>query len=196
MNSQSWSLTIRWLHLGLAFSVTLQLFLSLVMEEPGEAEGYGAWAFAAHEIFGLTAFSFAILNWLWVASGRDGGLKHLLPYHPDGLKAVWQDVKGLLRFRLPQGGAVAGLPGLIEGLGLSVVTVQGAVGFAIFVLLPADGELPETYEWLGELHEAFGSLVWIYWFGHGGMAVCHRLLGDDVLRRISPFSGKRGGESG
>ncbi len=188
MNLQRWSSTLRWMHLGLAVSVTLQLLLSLVMEAPGEAEGYEIWAFVAHEVFGLTAFSFAILHWLWIAAGHDGGVKHLFPFYPGGMKAVWKDITGLVRLTLPQGGPLPGLPGLIEGVGLLVVTLQGAVGFAIFILLPPEGELPGTFEWLGELHEVFGSLVWIYWFGHAGMAVVHRLMGDDVLQRISPFS--------
>jgi len=179
---------VRWLHLGLAFSVTLQLFLSLVMEEPGEAQGLEAWAFVAHEFFGLTSFSLAILHWVWILAGYDGGWRHLLPYHHAGLQALWRDFQGLLALRFPEGGPRPGLPGLVEGLGLSVVTAQGALGFAIFTLLSPEGDLPEPYEWLAEGHEALGTLVWIYWFGHAGMAVLHRLAGDQVVKRISPFS--------
>lgn len=191
MVKHCWSLTVRWLHLGLAVSVTLQLFLSLVMEEPGEAQGWQAWAFVAHEVFGLTAFSFAILHWLWIMSGHDGGWRHLFPLAPSSWNRVWNDARGLMRLHLPEGGAEPGLPGLVEGLGLCLVTVQGGVGFAIFILLPPEGELPEMFEWLAELHEVLGGWVWGYWFAHGGMALVHRLAGDDVLRRISPFSGSR-----
>jgi len=184
----SWSLTVRWLHLGLALSVTLQLFLSLVMEAPGEAEGWQLWAFMAHEWFGLMAFSFALLHWPWFFSGHDGGWRHLFPWDRQGRRAVRVDFGGLLRLRLPEGGARPGLPGLVEGLGLALVTLQGAVGFAIFIVLPPQGELPERFELLAEMHEFLGSLIWFYWFGHGGMALIHRLAGDDVLRRISPFT--------
>ncbi len=188
MSSQPWSLTLRWLHWGLAVSVTLQLFLSLVMEGPGEAEGLEAWAFMAHELFGLLAFSFAILHWLWILSGHDGGWRHVLPWFGEALTAVWRDVKGVLGLKLPGGGPTPGLPGLVEGLGLMLVTFQGAVGFVIFILLPPEGELPEAFEWLGEIHENLGGLVWIYWFGHGGMAIVHRLAGDNVIKRVSPFA--------
>ncbi len=184
----SWSWTIRWLHFGLAVSVTLQLFLSLVMEEPGEAEGLEAWAFMAHEIFGLTAFTFALLHWPWLLTGHDGGVGRLFPWGARGHRAVAADLADLLRLRLPPGGPRPGLPALVEGMGLTLVTLQGAVGFAIFVLLPPGGEIPESFEWLGEIHEGLGSLIWIYWFGHGGMALVHRLAGDATLRRISPFT--------
>ncbi len=183
---QSWSLTLRWLHFGLALSVTIQLFLSLVMEEPGEAEGLEAWAFMAHELFGLTAFAFALLHWLWVLSGQDGGWRHLFPWDRVGRQAVRRDLAGLLRGRLPEGGPQPGLPGLVEGIGLVLVTLQGASGFAIFLVLPPQGELPERFEMLSELHEALGSGVWLYWFGHVGMALVHRLRGDAVVARIVP----------
>ncbi len=184
----AWSLTIRWLHFGLAVSVTLQLFLSLVMEEPGEAEGVEAWAFMAHELFGLTAFSFALLHWPWLLTGHDGGLGRLFPWDRRGMRTVVADLVSLLRLRLPAGGPRPGLPALVEGAGLTLVTLQGAVGFVIFVLSPPQGEIPEAFEWLGEIHEALGSLIWIYWFGHGGMALAHHLTGDATLRRISPFT--------
>ncbi|BCX81787.1 hypothetical protein MIT9_P1367 [Methylomarinovum caldicuralii] len=182
-----WSPTLRWLHFGLALAVTLQLFLSLVMEEPGEAEGLEAWAFMAHELFGLTAFALALLHWGWVLSGHDGGWRHLFPWDRQGRQAVWRELSGLLRGRLPEGGPQPGLPGLVEGVGLGLVTLQGASGFVIFLLLPPEGELPERFEFLSELHEACGSGVWIYWFGHVGMALLHRLRGDAVVARISPF---------
>ena len=136
----------------------------------------------------MTAFSFALLHWPWLLAGRDGGLRHLFPLDRQARRAVLADIGGLLRLRLPSGGPRPGLPGLVEGAGLLLVTLQGGVGFVIFILLPPRGELPEYLEWLGEIHEALGGLVWIYWFGHVGMALVHRLAGDEVLRRISPFT--------
>lgn len=183
-----WSLTIRWLHFGLAFSVTLQLFLSLGMADSDEAEGLTQWWFIGHELFGLLALGFAGFHWGWLLSGHDGGFKRLFPWGSAGWRAVGEDLRGLVQLHLPQSGPRPGLPSLVEGLGLSVVTVQGLVGLTIFIVLPPIGGLPEQFEWLTEFHAALGSLVWVYWFGHAGMAILHRFTGDDALRGISPFS--------
>ncbi len=188
MKTERWSQTIRWLHFGLAFSVTSQLFLSLGMEESDEAEGLTQWLFIGHELFGLLALGFAGFHWGWLLGGHDGGLKRLFPLGSAGWQAVREDLRGLMRLYLPRGGPRPGLPSLVEGLGLSVVTVQGLVGLTMFVVLPPIGQLPEQFEWLTEFHAALGSLVWVYWLGHGGMAILHRFTGDDALGGISPFS--------
>ncbi|MBN2702178.1 MAG: cytochrome b/b6 domain-containing protein [Methylohalobius sp. ZOD2] len=187
METIRWTSTTRWLHLGLAFSVTIQLLLSLVLEEPGEAEGLGRWALIGHELFGLLVLSLALLHWGWILAGHDGGWRRLLPWDGEGRRAVWTDLKGLLGMRLPEGGPRAGLPSLVEGLGLLVVTAQGSVGLAIFVVLPPAGSIPERFEFLYQIHGIIGNLVWLYWFGHVGMALVHRLAGDETLRMISPF---------
>ncbi len=186
--SKGWSKTSRWLHFLLAITVTAQLFLSLVMEEPGEGEGLEKWAFIAHELFGLAALSVVILKWFWLMGGHDGGVGRLFPWDRAGLGRVWEDFSGLFSGRLPEGGPRKGLPALIQGFGLLSVTFQGTTGFVIFTLIPPQGKLPESFEWLLEMHETGGALVWLYWYLHVGMALFHTWRRDSLLRRISPFS--------
>ncbi len=185
--AEEWSRTTRWLHFMLAITVTAQLFLSLIMEEPGEGEGLEKWAFIAHELFGLAALSIVILKWFWLMGGRDGGIRRILPWNRAELLYVLEDVKGLILGKLPAGGPQPGLPGLIQGLGFLSVTYQGLTGFAIFMVIPPEGKLPESFEFLLEMHEAGGELVWIYWYIHVGMALFHTLCRHALLRQISPF---------
>lgn len=187
MQTGHWSQTIRWLHFGLAFSVTFQLFLSLGMEASDQAEGLTQWWLIGHELFGLLALGLVVLHWGWLQGGHDGGWKRLFPLGGTGWQAVKEDLRRLMQLRLPRGGPRPGLPSLVEGLGLSVVTVQGLVGLTMFAVRPPMGELPEKLDWLTEWHAALGSLVWVYWAGHVGMALLHRITGGDAVREISPF---------
>lgn len=183
-----WSAPIRWLHLGLAGSVTIQLWLSLVMGSPGDAQGITAIALIFHELFGLLVLTFAVLLWLWLTRGHDGGWLRLFPIvNKKGRSAVGADLKGILQGRLPQGGARSGLPGLIQGLGLVIVTFQGLTGFGLFVVLPPEGDLPARFEFLAQIHSALGPWLWLYWLSHGGLALLHGLRKDSVLKAMSPF---------
>ncbi|MCX8048977.1 MAG: cytochrome b/b6 domain-containing protein, partial [Methylohalobius sp.] len=120
-------------------------------------------------------------------AGHDGGLRRLFPYDRGGWSAVAQDIGGLLRFRLPAGGVRPGLAGLIQGLGLGLVTFQGGVGLAIFLVVPPQGELPATLSFLREWHRILGWGVWGYVGLHLFMALCHVWRRDGVVAAIWPW---------
>ena len=82
MTQATWSIPTRVLHMAMAFTVSLQLLLSLVMAPPDEerASTLARLAFEAHEWVGLVAAVVVIFHWLWSAlSLQDGGLAHLFP---------------------------------------------------------------------------------------------------------------------
>ena len=183
----TWSPLLRRLHFALALAVTLQLVLSLFMDPKGEGLKRGL--FLIHELDGLLVFACVVFHWLWLACGNDGGLPRLFPWlFSQGRQAILEDLRGLLERKLPTGGPSMGLPALVEGIGLLLVTLQGTTGLIFWTSASVTGALPEALEPMVELHKLGGKLLWVFGIGHGGMALVHALLGDPAVRAISPFT--------
>ena len=194
MKSQNPSMATRFLHLGMVTTVTFQLLISLVMAEPDHKGGaLGKMAFEAHEIVGLTALAIVLLHWVWLmimqTSQMGGGISHLFPWFGRARHQVVIDISALLKGKLPGGAHRGGLAGLVHGLGLLVVTGIAITGGLLFVLFPESGEPGFLAEGFAEIHEGIALLVWMYWIGHGGVAILHHVCGHQNL--INMFIFKR-----
>ena len=187
MMQAKWSLPTRWLHIGLALTVSLQLLISLVMEPPDEehATALARAAFEAHEAVGVTAVLIVLVHWLWSAMGKaDGGLAHLFPWSGSAWTVVKADISGLMNRRLPDGGPRGGLPGLVHGLGFLAVTGMAVTGAVLFVIFPETGKPSDTVEFFAEIHEFIANFVWAYWFGHVGLALVHKWAGHPNVKEM------------
>jgi len=187
MTQAKWSIPTRLLHMAMAFTVTLQLLLSLVMAPPDEEHTgtLARFAFEVHQWVGLAAAVVVIFHWLWsTLSRQDGGLAHLFPW--DGLaRAAIKDDLGKLRHRqLPDGGPRGGLPGLVHGLGFLAVTGMALSGSVLFILYPENGKPGATVETVAEIHAFVANFVWVYWFGHVAMALGHRRAGHPNVKEM------------
>jgi len=179
MQHKKWSLPTRILHLGLVLTVSAQLFISLIMEEPDEvSSGISHLAFNAHEIIGLFALLIVFLHWGWsVFTPSSEGTKHLLPWTGTARDQVLNDLKRVFRGKFPSLNKHGGLIGLIHGLGLLAVTGIAATGGVLYFIYPETGEPGWIAEAYTEIHEFLATLVWIYWIGHVGMAILHEVNG-------------------
>jgi len=187
MTQAKWSLPTRWLHIGLALTVSLQLFISLVMEPPDEehATALARAAFEAHEAVGVAAVLIVLVHWLWSVMGKaDGGLAHLFPWSGSAWGVVKSDISGLMNRRLPDGGPRGGLPGLVHGLGFLAVTGMAVTGAVLFVIFPETGKPSDTVEFFAEIHEFIANFVWAYWFGHVGLALVHKWAGHPNVKEM------------
>jgi cytochrome b561 len=190
VQSTRWDLPTRLLHLGLALAVTTQLGLSLVMAAPDAHHQHPtaleANTFEAHEWVGMAALAIVLAHWLWSAFADKGiGLSHLFPWSLQGRREIASDLWKLWSRQLPEGGARGGLPGLVHGLGLLVVSAMVLTGSVIFFSLPENGgPVPERVQDVVEVHQFIASFVWIYWFGHVGLAIVHHFAGNDTLRAM------------
>lgn len=185
MEQIKWSLPTRWLHAGLALTVSLQLLISLVMEPPDEkdATALARAAFEVHEAVGVTAAVIVVLHWLWSTFDKaNGGLAHLFPWRGAAWAEVKADVAGLMHRQLPRGGPRGGLPGLVHGLGFLAVTGMAATGAVLFVLYPESGKPGSTVHFFKEIHEFIANFVWAYWFGHVGLALIHKWAGHPNVK--------------
>jgi cytochrome b561 len=194
MNANPWSFSTRLLHLGLVLTVTAQLFISLVMEPPGEDDGATALAkqaYELHEAVGLAALAIVLLHWLSSLLQQGGAnLRHLFPWGVQGRVEVMKDIQTLRQGELPAGGPRGGLAGLVHGLGFLAVTGMVITGGVLFLTWPEQGDIPEWVDIIGEVHGTIGSLVWAYWGAHIVLAVLHGRAGHTEVRDIFRLSGK------
>jgi cytochrome b561 len=182
-----WSLPTRWLHIGLALTVTVQLFISLIMEPPihKDASALAHGAYQVHEAVGLAAVAVVLAHWLWTAlAGADGGLAHLFPWRGAAFAAVKADIAALMNRRLPDGGPRGGLPGLVHGLGFLAVSGMAATGAVLFAIFPDTGRPGPIAHFFKEVHEFLSNFVWAYWYGHVGMAVLHKWSGHATVKAM------------
>lgn len=182
-----WSVQTRWLHLGLAVTVTLQLALSLVMEPPDEksATAIARAAFEAHEFVGIVALLIVLAHWLWsLISQADGGLARLFPWSGSAWAEVKADLRLLMNRQLPEGGPRGGLPGLAHGLGFLAVTAMVLTGGVLFILFPETGKPDATVEFFADIHSFISNFVWAYWGGHVALAFLHKRAGHTTVQEM------------
>jgi len=181
------------LHWGIAASIVVQMFSSLLMEEPEHDEVRGAIEasmFEVHEWVGLATFAFLLLRWLWGLSGHvTGGWQHLFPWiSAAGRKELMEDIRREvpLWFKgdIPdpsEGDAVAKT---FHGFGIAVGTIMAATGLIMFLGIEEGKELTGILHDIEEVHEVFSNLMWLFLAGHFFMAVFHQIRGHDVLGKM------------
>ncbi|AOV17984.1 hypothetical protein BJI67_13760 [Acidihalobacter aeolianus] len=176
---QPWDPTIRWLHMGMALTITFQLFTSLDMSTPQTAD-----VFLLHQIVGVTAACVIAAHWFWVVRYRQGWyLSQLFPWYPSGRRAVLADLRGLLRGQLPESGPRVGLPSYIHGLGFLTMTGMGLTGVLNLMLRPSFKGMhgAAMFTAVSETHNLISYLAWAYWIGHVSIVVIHQLARQPVV---------------
>ncbi|MEO7558563.1 MAG: cytochrome b/b6 domain-containing protein [Gammaproteobacteria bacterium] len=188
IKTQQWDAGTRFLHLGLAITVSVQLLSSLILEMPKPSRpltGFDALVFESHEWLGMTALAIVLLHWGWSLWANGGyGIRHLLPWNRAGRTGVMQDFTAIKKLDTPTGGPKAKLAGLIHGLGLLAVTVMALTGAALFIWMPENGRMTPVTGLAKEAHEFMSTFVWIYWGGHVAMGMLHHFKGHDTLRTM------------
>ena len=179
-----WTAATKFLHGGMAVGVTLQLFLSLVMQVPHPHRtptASGLLLFHLHEWVGLATAAVIVLHWGHSAFfADDADFAHLFPWSRQGRTKILRDVSSLLAGRLPEDTG-AGLSGFVHGLGLLAMTGMIVSGIVLFFTLGRVGTMGHT---AAILHSFIANFAWAYWYGHVGMALIHAWRRDGVLRGI------------
>ena len=145
--------------------------------------------FHAHMWAGMATVVVLFIFWLWVYKS-EAMRRHFFPYSGAHLQGVCDDIVGLTKRKLPEEGMRGGLPGLVHGGGLLIVTGMALTGFFMFWLIPSFGvSKPEhIYQIPKKIHDFLSTLVWIYWWGHIAMATLHALNRPRILRIFNPLS--------
>ncbi len=177
----------RILHLLIAVGVLFQVSLSLVMVHPKPGR-LGDLFYEVHEELGQVLLFVLVVHWLWRMM-RPGqvAVGLLFPWF-SGVRyqAIFVDIKRYVsharRFCLPDSGEqVSPLASAVQGLGLLAATLLGISGVVLFLGIHPDGSMVGWVHDIKEIHEFFGSLMWIYLVVHAGMGIVHQLAGHDAL---------------
>jgi hypothetical protein len=189
-NVQEWPRSTRWIHVGFALVVTFLLFSELDMKAIWKKFGelpFRHLLFHAHMWVGMFATVIIIAFWTQVFYNKSIR-SHIFPYSGEYLENICSDIKGLTERRFPPSGMRGGLPGMIHGLGLLAVTGMALLGFIMFFLIPNYGVAAPIsfYQIPKKMHDFLSSFVWLYWWGHVGMATLHAAKSPAILRIFRP----------
>jgi cytochrome b561 len=181
----------RWLHVGIALGVTVQLGLSLVMEAPDDkdevlASGLPLQLFGAHESIGMALLALLALHWLWCLTGHvQDGFGHLFPwFSKQRMGKVMADTHEVIKLKLPDPESSNALAGAVHGLGLLAATGMAASGAVIFFNLSATGHMTDLGAIFHNMHGAIALLMWCYLIAHVVVAVIHKRMGHTNVKEM------------
>jgi cytochrome b len=181
----SYPLYAKIMHLGMAgFGVAA--FLTGEIAE----DGSGSLGYLLHAYLGLSLATFVLLRLLRGLLGS--GPLRFSDWSPIS-RLQWdkalQDIRGLLRLRIPERGTHEGLAGLTQAIGIAIFGWMGATGTGLFLL----GGGPEStlFEVIEEVHEIGEALIPLYLVLHVGSVLMHTLAGNPIWRRMWTFGDKQ-----
>ena len=155
----------------------------LTGELAGDFEKIEHLGFTVHKWIGITMAVFVCLRLIYGIIGpKTFRFTLWLPFTKDRLKAVGEDVLGLLRFRLPDRPTHVGLAGLVETFGLAVFTWMALTGTQMFFFLMPGQEATGIWHFIEEIHEIGESLIPVFLLVHVGAVTLHALFGRQLWK--------------
>lgn len=173
----------RVLHLGLAVFGTWAWWIGEDAHDYHKPDHSG---YMLHMYVGLTFTAFLAGRLIWGFIGpRELRFAAWFPWTRERFARVMEDLRTLMRFRLPEPETHQGLNAMVQSLGLTLFTWQGASGTLMAILI-VPGE--KTGGWLSvvrEIHHEWGG-VWIptYLGLHVGAAALHALTGRQIWKKM------------
>lgn len=182
----------RFFHLFIAFGITAQMFLTLVMVHPKPGREANVF-FEIHEVLGVALLGVLVVHWLW-SMVRQGAapLGHLFPWFSGKrlgvLKAdLVNHVKHLAKLTLPESDSPSPLAGAIQGLGLLAATLLGTTGVVILIYAEPGQRMVGWLHDVKEVHEAIGPVMWSYLGVHVGAGILHQIVGQESIASMFTF---------
>jgi cytochrome b len=142
--------------------------------------------YTLHMYVGLTFSAFLLLRLIWGFAGpKELRFSAWFPYTRERLAYVKDDLRTLMRLRMPEPVTHRGFNALVQALGIVLFTWQGASG-ALMSLLITPGQ--KTGGWLSVMREVHheGGGIWIptYLALHVGAAVLHAFTGRQIWKKM------------
>jgi hypothetical protein len=185
-------LVVRVLHLAIATGVAVQLFTSEFMKAPRPGRTASAWQsgnFLVHDLTGLAVLAAVTAMAAALATmRRRGGLRHVMPWvQAAGRAAIVRELAALATRPLAGAGRLFTVARTIQGTGLALLAVLGGTGWAMHGPLGRGERLEGAMALLKEVHEAAGSLLWVWLALHVAMALPALLAGRRAVLDIFRF---------
>jgi len=182
----------RFFHLFIAFGITAQMFMTLVMVHPKPGREANVF-FEIHEILGVALLGVLVAHWVW-SLVRQGvaPIGHLFPWFSGkrlgALKAdAVNHVKHLTKMSLPETDTPSPLAGAVQGLGLLAATLLGVTGLIILIYAEPGQRMVGWLHDVKEVHEAFGPVMWTYLGIHVGAGILHQIVGQEGVASMFAF---------
>lgn len=188
-----YDLLTRLFHMLIAFGITSQMLLTLVMVHPKPGRDANFF-YNAHEYLGAFLLGVLILNWVWTFIRKGPvSLGHLFPWFSKArllaLKAdIVKHITYLFRLKLPATDEPSPLAGSIQGLGLMTGTILAISGTIILIYADPSQRMTGWLHDIKEIHESFGPLMWGYLGIHAGAGILHQLVGHQTVQSMFSFS--------
>ena len=179
---ERFNLLTRTIHMGL---VTLGIAAWLTGELAEDYDETSDWGFFIHSWIGMGLAAFILLRLLYGMIGpADFRFTHWVPYNKKRLKPVWEDVRTLLHFSLPERPPHVGLSGLVQIFGLLIFFWMALTGGVLFFYLEPGTKASGVVHLVEELHEAGEGLIPVFLILHVGAVILHSLLDRTFLKRM------------
>lgn len=172
----------RVLHVGIA---VLGIWVWWIGEDAGDYHKPLHPGFTLHEYVGIAFSAVLALRLIYGFIGpRALRFSAWVPYTRERLEAVKQDVRSLLRFKMPEPSVHRGLNAAVQSLGLLLFTWQAACGVIMSIYIVPGERATGWLHDLKELHQA--ASVWIptYLALHIGATVLHAITGKHVWKKM------------
>lgn len=172
----------RFLHLGLAVFGVWAWWIGGAADDYKRADHF--W-YTQHMWVGIVFTAFLLARLLWGFVGpANARFVNWVPWNWRGFKLVLEDLRTLLRLRIPDHPTHLGLAGLVQALGLLLFLWVGLSGLALSVLITPGARTTGWVHDFQELHEATNVLIWIYLILHVGAVLLHSVTGKQVWKKM------------
>lgn len=174
---------IRLVHMGLAI-FGIAAYLTAEAAEHGSAgPGNASLGYLLHAYLGMTLSVFILLRVLQGYLGAaEARFSSWSPFSKQQVLLVIDDLKGLLRLKIPDRGLHEGIAGMVQAFGLIIFAWMSATGSVMFFI---DERSSKTlFEIFEELHEVGEGLIPMFLILHIGAVIVHSLNGTGFLKRM------------
>ncbi len=140
--------------------------------------------FSLHRWLGLS-LSFLVFFRVWMGFYGSKAIlfRELVPFTPERLRWIIEDLVNLLRLKLPDRPSHGGLAGAVQAFGLAAFAWMAITGTLMFFLLKPGRKAGGVMHMLKELHEAGLWLIPIFLGIHVGAVTLHAMAGNPLWRR-------------
>ncbi|MGH8321311.1 MAG: cytochrome b/b6 domain-containing protein [Gammaproteobacteria bacterium] len=172
----------RALHLGLA---VFGVWAWWIGEDAGDYKHADHFWYTQHMWVGIIFTAFLLLRIVWGIFGpASARFSNWVPWTKVRFLLVIEDIRTLLRFRVPDRPSHVGLAGLVQALGLLAFLWLGLTGLALIFLITPGMPLTGWPHALKELHGIGDVLVPAYLILHVGAVVLHIITGNQIWKKM------------
>ena len=135
--------------------------------------------FAIHGWIGMGAAAAVALRLLWgVAGPRTARFSEWLPVTRDRIRLAAEDLRELVRLRIPERAPHQGLAGVVQSIGLVIFAWMAATGTLLFFAAEPGARPGRWLDVVEVLHGAGEALIPVFLAVHVGATITHALAGD------------------